>query len=73
MKNPAHIAIHKYMQACKVPLFLILSLSLEENAFMQFDKLNPAKGTIAPEIRLPNEAKNITNFLFLYKAKILLL
>jgi predicted NAD-dependent protein-ADP-ribosyltransferase YbiA (DUF1768 family) len=61
MKKPAHIAIHKYMQACKVPLFLILSLSFEEKAFMQLDKLNPESGIIAPAPKEPNDARNIAH------------
>ena len=59
------------MHECSVPLIFIFSLSPEENAFIQFDKLNPAKGEIAPATKLPNEAKNTIHFLFLYKVNIL--
>ena len=54
--NPAaNTAITIYIQAWKRPLFFILLLSPDENAFIQFDKLNPASGVTAPE---RNEAKD---------------
>ena len=71
IKAEAHTAITKYSIACNKPLFFILSLSPDEKAFIQLDKLNPAKGITAPDIKAPKEAKNIIIFLFLYKAKIL--
>ena len=73
MNKAEHTEMTIYIPACKLPLLLILSLSPEEKAFMQFDKLNPAKGIIAPDIRLPKEAKNINIFLCLNKVKTLLL
>ena len=64
--NPAaHTAMTIYIQACKSPLSLIFSLSPEEKAFMQFDKLNPAKGITAPAKKEAKEARKTNIFLFL--------